>query len=83
MTKEKPIGKIIHYFPHVKVAVVKLKSNIKVGDNIKLKKGEDEFEQKVKSMQVDHENIKSAKKGKEIGLKVNKKVKEGWEVYKG
>jgi len=82
MVKEKPIGKIVHYFPHVKAAVVKLKANIKVGDKIKLKKGEEEFEQSVKSMQVDHEEIKIGKKGKEVGLGVTKKVKEGWEVFK-
>jgi putative protease len=82
MATEKPIGKVVHYFPHVEVAVVKLNTTLKKGDKIKLKRGDDEFEQTVKSMQIDHKDIKVAKKGKEIGLKVDKKVKEGWEVYK-
>ncbi len=82
MTKEKPIAKVTHYFPHVKVAVLKLKDNIKVGDRVKFVRGEDEFSQTVKSMQIDHKDIKIGKKGKEVGMRVNKKIKEGWEVYR-
>lgn len=82
MPEEKPIGIVTHYFSKVGVAVVKLSAPLKVGDKIKLKKGEEEFEQEVQSMQVDHKNLQEAKKGEEIGLKVDQKVKEGWEVYK-
>lgn len=82
MPEEKLIGKVTHYFPHVEAAVVKLNGDLKIGDKIKLVRGEEEFEQEVKSMQANHTDIKSAKKGDEIGLKVDKKVKEGWEVYK-
>ena len=65
--KEKKIEKVIHYFPKVGVAVIKLKGVLKIGDQIKLKRGEEEFKQTVKSMQSEHENLKTAKKGKEIG----------------
>ncbi len=33
-------------------------------------------------MQVEHEKIEKAKKGNEVGLKVKKKVREGYKVYK-
>jgi putative protease len=82
MSEEKLIGKITHYFPKVGAAVVKLEGSLKVGDRIKLKRGEEEFEQEVQSMQIDHKDLKAAKKGEEVGLKVDQKVKEGWEVYK-
>ncbi len=82
MSEEKLIGKITHYFPKVGAAVVKLDDTLKIGDRIKLKHGDDEFEQEVTSMQVDHQAIESAEKGDEVGLKVDKKAKEGWEVYK-
>jgi len=82
MEEEKLVGKITHYFPKVGVAVVKLEDNLKVGDRIRLKKGEKEFEQTVESMQVEHKNIREAKKGEEIGLKVDQKVKQGWEIYR-
>jgi len=40
------------------------------------------FEQEVNSMQVEHEQVQKAKKGDEVGLKVEGKVKEGDEVYR-
>lgn len=80
--EEKFIGKVTHYFPKVGAAIVKLEDNLRIGDKIKLKREEKEFEQEVTSMQIEHKDIKEAKKGQEIGLKVEQKVKEGWEVYK-
>jgi len=79
---EKLIGKVIHYYPKVKAAIVELKASLKIGDKIKLKKGEREFEQEVTSIQIEHKPIKRAKKGDKIGLLVIEPVKEGFEVYK-
>jgi len=78
----KLIGKVIHYFSNVEVAVLKIKSALKVGDKIKFKKGDNEFDQKVSSIQIDHKKIIAGKKGDEIAVKSKKRVKEGWEVYK-
>ena len=78
---DKLIGKIIHYYDKIGVAVVKLKDALKVGDQIKIVRGEEEFTQEVASMQVEHKNIQEAKKGDEIGLKVDQPTKEGAEVY--
>jgi glutamine amidotransferase PdxT len=81
--KEKKIGKVTHYFSEIKVAVIKLKEPLKEGDKIKITGGEDtDFSQQIKSMQIDHEKVKTAKKGKSIGLKVSKKVREGYIVWK-
>ena len=63
------------------MAVVKLEDTLKVGDQIKIVRGDQEFTQTVTSMQVEHENIQSAKKGEEIGLKVDQPTKENAEVY--
>jgi len=77
------IGEIVHFFSKIKVAVIKLSAPLKVGDIIHIVGGEDtDFEQPVKSMQVDHEKIEKAKKGQEVGLKVKKKVREGYKVFK-
>ena len=78
---EKEIGKITHYFDKIGVAVIKLKGSIKVGDNIRIDKGDSEFEQTIDSMQVKLKSIEKAKKGEEVGLKVNEEVKEGNIVY--
>ena len=80
--KEKLIGKITHYFGKIGVAVIKLKDSLKIGDNIRIIGGETDFEQPIKSMEVDNKKVKTAKKGDDIGLKVDKKVREGYKVFK-
>jgi len=81
--KEKLIGKITHYFTNIGVAVVEITSGgLKVGDKIHIKGGNTDFEQKVESMQVEHEGVEKAKKGEGVGLKVNEYAREGDEVYK-
>lgn len=79
---ETSVGKVTHVFGKISVAVVELSAPLKVGDKIKFKKGEEEFEQKVQSMQVEHESIQLAKKGQAIGLKTAQPVHEGAEVFK-
>lgn len=81
--KQKLIGEITHYFRKIKVAVIKLRAELKVGDTIRIVGGEKtDFEQKIKSMEVDHKKIKTAKARKSVGLKIKKKVREGYKVYK-
>ena len=77
------VGKVTHYYDKIQVAIVELDSDLAVGDKIKFARGgEDMFEQEVSSMQVEHNQIESAKKGDVIGLKADQGVKEGAEVYK-
>jgi len=81
--KDKKIGKITHYFSDIKVAVIKLSAPLKIGDKIKVVGGEKtDFKQSIKSMQIDHEKVKLAKKGKSVGIKIDEKVREGYNVYK-
>ncbi len=77
------IGKVTHYYDKIGVAVVELDGGLSKGDKIKfVRGGEDMFEQEVKSMQIEHDKIDSAKKGDVVGLKVDQEVKEDAEVYK-
>ncbi|MBL7156326.1 MAG: hypothetical protein ISS87_01885 [Candidatus Pacebacteria bacterium] len=79
----KQIGEITHYFGNISVAVLKLSDSLKAGETIRIVGGtETDFEQKVKSMEVDHEKVEKAKKGDDVGLKVDEKVREGYKVYK-
>lgn len=72
-----------HYYDKIGVAVVELIATLSNGDKVKfVRGGEDLFEQEVKSMQVEHEKVESAKKGDVIGMKVGNEVKEGAELYK-
>lgn len=76
------VGKVTHYYDKIGVAVVELEGELSAGDEIRVSGHGNEFNQKVDSMQVEHENIKKAKKGDAIGLKVDQPVKEGDEVFK-
>ena len=76
------IGKIVHFFPKPSVAVLELEGILNVGDMISIEMASGSFEQKVESMQIEHENIQEAKPGQSIGLKVLQVVKAGSKVYK-
>lgn len=79
----KLVGKISHYFSNIEVAVVELSTPLKVGDKIRVVGGETtDFEQEVDSMQIEHEQVKTGKKGDGVGLKIKEKVHEGYKVYK-
>ena len=79
----KLIGKVSHYFSNIKVAVIKLSAPLSIGDAIRIVGGENtDFDQTVESMEVEHEKIKKAKKGDEVGMKVKENVREGYKVYK-
>ena len=79
---EKPLGKVTHYYDKAMVAIVKLSGGLKIGDAVKFVKGENEFTQNIESMQIEHEALKSAKKGQEVAIKVSQPAKEGALVYK-
>lgn len=78
----KPIGKVIHFFDKIKVAVVKLNAPLSTGDKIRIEGHGQSFTQSVSSMQIEHEPLKTAKKGQEVGMKVAKAVKDGDSVFK-
>lgn len=76
------VGVVTHYYDKIGVAVVELSADLAVGDEIKIGKDDEEFTQKVTSMQIEHKQAKLAKKGQSIGLKVDQPVKRKAEVYK-
>lgn len=79
---EKEIGIVTDFFIKVNAAAIKLFGTLKIGDKIKFKGGENEFEQVIDSMQIDRKPIQSAKKGDEIGILVKEKVRKDYKVLK-
>jgi len=76
------VGKVTHYYPKIKVATIKLVSELKVGDKIiiigkttGLKKA------KVERLEIKKKSVKRGRKAQEIGLKLSK-VRKNDEVYK-
>jgi len=78
----KEVGRVSHFFTKISVAVIELTSTLSVGDRILVKGPTTNFEQTVDSMQIEHENVKAAKAGQSIGLKVDERVRENDTVYK-
>jgi putative protease len=79
---EKEIGVVSNYFDHVKAAAIKLSAPLKVGDKIRIKGGEVDFEQEVKAIQINREDVTAAKEGDEVGVVVDQKVRKGYKVFK-
>ena len=83
MVKEpKQIGTVSNYFEKIGVASIKLTAALKKGDKIKVVGGEVDFEQPVKGIQINREEVEKAKKGDEVGVKIKEKVRKGYKVFK-
>jgi len=87
VAKEKPagvvVGEVTHYFDRIKVCVIRIdREHIKKGDRLLIKGPKGEVGQDVSSMQIENEDVTSAKKGQMIGLKVVKPVFVKDQVYK-
>lgn len=78
---DKPIGEVTHYYGGLKVAIVKFNREVSVGADISFFGATTDFSQNLGSMELDRKQIMKAPKGKEIGVKVGKKVREGDGVY--
>ena len=68
-TTKTPIGKVTNYYSKINVAVVELSAPIKKGDEIAIEGTTTELIQAVESMQIDRQDIDSAKAGQAIGFK--------------
>ena len=79
--KEKPIGAVTHYYGNIEVGIIKFNKPVKAGDKIRFKGATTDFEQTIAGMQYDHKEIPVAKKGQEVGMKVDDKVRDGDEVF--
>ena len=76
------VGKIIHYYDKVKVASIKLVSDLKVGDKIVvIGKTTGIVNLKIDSIEKNKKQIKKAGKPEEIAVKILEKVRKNDEVY--
>lgn len=82
MDKKDLIGKVIHYYDKIGVAVIKLQKSLRVGDKVKFEKKDASFEQMIESMQLEHKQVSEGKKGDEIAVKVDQVAKDGTVISK-
>ncbi len=75
------VGKVIHYFPKIKVATIKLVSDLKVGDKIiVIGKITGLVNSRIKHIEMKKKSVNESKRGDEIGIKLQK-VRKNDEVY--
>jgi len=75
------IGKVVHFYNRINVAVVELTDKLEVGETIRIVGHTTEFAQPVESMEINHQQVQSAGPG-EVAVKVWDFVRRGDEVYK-
>ena len=79
---DKQIGTVVHYYGNIGVAGVVLTGKLKLGDTIRLKGHTTDFTQPVESMQIDHREVKKAKKGDDVGIRVSHQARVNDEVFR-
>ena len=80
---EEQIGRISHYFGKIQVAAIELtEGSLAVGDTIHIKGHTTDLTEQIESIQIEHDQVQSAKKGDSIGVKVSDHVREHDVVYK-
>ena len=74
---EKEIGKVTHYFGNIGVGIIEISADtLSVGDTIHIKGHTTDFQQNIESMQIEHDEVKEAKAGDTVGIKVSEHVRE-------
>ncbi len=79
---EEVIGKVSDFFAHPVVAGIDLTAPLNVGDKIHIKGHTTDMELTVDSIQINNVDVKEAKAGDAIGVKVSERVRRGDTVYK-
>ena len=78
----KPIGVVTHFYNEIGVAIVRFKESVPIGTVLHFRGATTDFKHPVRSMQYEHEALTVAPKGKQIGIKVPKRVREGDQVHR-
>lgn len=82
-TEEKLLGRVTHYYSHLSVGIIELTDGeLNVGDTIHIRGKQTDFTQSVDSIQIEHQNVSHAEKGKVVGVKVREKVREHDQVLR-
>ena len=76
------IGKVTHYYNRIRVAVLKLDGELKVGDTILFLGHSTDFGQPVTSMEIEHRKVQSVPAGSEVAVQVIQPVRTGDKVVK-
>ena len=79
---EVEIGSVSDFFARPVVAGIELTAPLKVGDKIHITGHTTDMELTVDSMQINNVDVKEAKAGDSVGIKVSERVRRGDKIYK-
>ncbi len=80
--EEIKVGTVVKFFAKPGVAAIEVADGeVKVGDTLHFRGHSTDFNQVIESMQVEHAQVDTARKGDSIGIKVADRVREHDEVY--
>jgi hypothetical protein len=79
---EEQVGKVTHFYNRIRVAVLELSGELKVGDVIHFRGWTTDFAQEIASMEVEHQKVEAAGPDAEVALKVIERVRKGDAVYR-
>jgi translation initiation factor IF-2 len=81
--EEQRVGTVTHYFGKPQVAIVEVThGELHVGDTIRVAGHSSDFTQRIKSMELEHESVESAKVGDSVGIQVSQRAREHDAVYR-
>mgnify|MGYP001171295801 CR=1 FL=1 len=75
------IGVVTHYFDRLGVAVVRLEQALYQGDWVAFFGKHTDFEQQVRSMEIDHQAVTEVPGGEEVAIQVDAPVRKGDKVF--
>lgn len=80
---EEQVGVIVKFFSKPSVAALEVTNgSFQVGDVLRYKGHTTDFEEEVKSMEIDNQKVDKVKAGDLVGIKVKERVRENDKVYK-
>jgi translation initiation factor IF-2 len=82
MEKDQRIGVVTHFYNKIQVAVVRLTDRLALGDRVRFRGMNTDFEQEVRSMEIEHASVSEASAGMEVAMKVEERVRKGDGLYR-
>lgn len=76
------IGTVEYFFSKISVAAIRLTGDLKIGDVIEARDGDESVRLTVSSMQIEKEDVAEAGEGDSVGIKTDVPLSVGSRIYK-
>ena len=83
MMERRKVGDVFKFFGKAGVAAIRVtEGEVRVGDRLQFQGPTTNFEELVQSLQIDSQPVPGVTAGREVGVKVSQKCREGDLVFK-